>query len=253
MKLFLLPLFLSTFLAFCQSGPFYIGQSPEIYYSLINGNSITTNKIIVGKTYILKETESFEIVTENKESDVTIHMCNDSIIKIYGGSEFRIDGINLDINNTNQFPQKLKYDGVVITLALLKGEADFITTTTNENSLYTVQTAISTVGLLQGNYCLRVDEEYTIMYVLEGKGVVYDGVSLKETIIDGGSVVGMFQSKNISTKAQQTFGEFLSTSVRTIKESDKKILSERFSLLKPKTNDVIFAVIDKKIIGIRLK
>jgi hypothetical protein len=200
-----------------------------------------TERVHVGQTYRL-ETDIFEFVTKN--DTVALEFSTGLLARVREDSQFSVDAFNQLVVNYEEQPSLLKAQYAITTLSLLYGELEVIAPKVDANSQCVVQTPLANVLLTGGKYTIKANQKYIIVNVIEGSATIM-GLDEKTTVIEKGTMglVIPFPGKS---------GEIMVTSKGISPEEAKKLTRELASLETLRSN-VVFAVIDKKVVGIKIK
>ena len=234
-------------------GGFVVYKSPLKEFTLIDqGKKDKTEPLVVGKTYTFPK-ESFEITTPTN-SETIVYFSNDTLVRLYGNSDFRVDGFSQQVANTTGLPEKVKNSECMLNLALTSGEIEVISSVTDTNSLCVLQTPLVNLGLTKGIYVIHVEEKSVIVSIVEGSIKVYDNVTNKEQDVTSGKLIGIFPYGEMSARAKELFSDKTITAVvKEILPTNLKKLTESVNVLNGYYQYIIFAVIDNKMVGIKLK
>jgi len=226
------------------SGGTYVMSAPDgIKYNLIGQVSTETDNLIVGRTYS-SDTESIEITTASSQT-VLLKLSNEILVELQPDSKFSVDGFNQMVKNDDAEPMVVVYTDYIANLNLLEGDA-YISSPTYDsaNTMNVLQTPLANLELSGGKYLVKSSQKFVICYVIDGSVKVFNPkTNKKETVEDGqmafivpfpGETGVMVTSKTIEP------GELLGQTNK-VKEIEKN------------KDSVIFAVINKKIVGIKVK
>lgn len=207
--------------------------------------SRTTNiidQLKVGKTYHLG-VEVMEIKTKANES-VTLVFSNGLILRVQPNSIFSIDSCNQLVVNYEDQPSALKSEYSITSLSLMEGDVELICPKFDIHSQCILQTPLVNVNLNQGKLSIRANPKYVMLNTIEGAVTVIDSKN-KSNVIDKGNL-GLI----IPFPGREN--EMIVTQ-KTISPDELRRVSISITDLEKAKQNVFFAIIDKKIVGIRLK
>lgn len=226
------------------SGGTYVMSAPEgMKYNLIGQVVTESNDLIVGRTYS-SDVESIEIST-SKSQNVLLKLSNEILVELQPNSKFSVDGFNQMVKNDEAEPMLVVYTDYISNLNLLSGDA-YISSPLydSDNTMNVLQTPLANLELSGGKYLVKSSQKFVICYVIDGSVKVFNPKTNKKEVIENdqmafivpfpGETGVMVTSKTIES------GELLEQTNK-IKEIEKN------------KDSVIFAVIDKKIVGIKVK
>lgn len=201
-----------------------------------------TSVLKIGRTYS-SEKDVFELTTKDNQ-EVSLKLSSGLSVLVSPNSEFRVDAFNQMVSDIKVEPETLKKGDIIATLSLLNGSAYFIAPQySSTNSVCVLQTPLVNIELKNGKYHIKASSRYTFVYVLEGTVGIYDNQNNKKSIKESGIAIVVFPNpmKNSETMITE----------KTIKEEELQKMSDAVKQLDVSYPDVIFAVIDEKIIGIK--
>jgi hypothetical protein len=226
---------------FTTGGVFVHSTTGNLHYNLVGQTTAQTEKAIVGKTYRV-EADVVEFVTSNQNA--VLGFSTGLLVKVKENTEFSIDAFNQLVVNYEDQPSILQAQYAITTLSLLKGEVEIVAPQVDEYSQCAIQTPLANILLTGGKYGIRADPKFIIINVIEGKAVVQGSDNQMTDIVKGsmGLVIPFPGRPNeiMVTQKGIAAGE-ISKFATALKE------------LEGVRENVIFAVIDKKVVGIRLK
>jgi hypothetical protein len=222
-----------------------------VYVQVATTNSIcnligrTTNHVeplIIGKTYRL-ETDLMEIKTKIGET-IILALSTGLQVKVSPNSSFSVDTFNqLVVNNESQ-PALLKSEYAITALSLLDGDIEVICPKIDTNSQCILQTPLVNLTLTKCKLSIRSNLKYVILNAIEGGVTVVDSKN-KQTFIDKGNLGLIIQYPGRE-------GEIMVTQ-KAISPDELQKTTKSIDELENYAKEVLFVVMDKKVIGIRLK
>jgi len=228
---------------FLAGGVFVKNTIGEVDLYLVGVSQTITNKIVVGRTYTAGDS-MLEIITKSNEI-VDLQLSSGTQVRVSPSSEFRVDAFNQMVQNVDNEPELVKYSDYLLNMALMDGEAQFINYSYNSpNTMCILQTPLANLELNGAKCLIKANQKYVICYVVEGKvNILHPKTNKKEEIKQGqmGFVVPFpgEQSVMITSKATEP-GELLKQ-INAIKEVESS------------RDSVMFVVIDKKVVGVKVK
>ncbi len=207
--------------------------------------SKTTNlvqQLIVGKTYHL-DSDVMELKTKAGEY-VTMVFSTGLQLRVAPNSTFSVDSCNQLVVNDKGQPAVLKAEYSITALSLMDGELQIVCPELDTNSQCIIQTPLVNVNLAEGRLVIKSNPKYVMLNAIEGSVTVVDSKNRK-SIIDKGQM-GLIipfpgRDAEIMVTSKVISPEELE---RHIKDLDSLALGKK---------DVLFAVIESKIVGVRLK
>lgn len=225
------------------TGGIYTYSAPENFsYVLMGQSTQQVEQIVVGKTYHL-ETDVMELTTKADES-VSFVLSTGLQIKVQPSSTFSVDAFNqLVVNDVGQ-PSALKAEYSVTALSLFDGDVELIAPEVDTNSSCILQTPLVNVNVAGGRLVVRANPKYVILNSLEGNVVVVDARN-KKTVIDKGNL-------GLIIPYPGRVGEIMVTQ-KAISPDELKKFTDSLNELSKSSDEVLFIVKDKEVIGVRLK
>jgi len=236
-----LGMFVLTAEEFTTGGIFVHSATEGLNYNLVGQTTTLTERVHVGQTYRL-ETDIFEFITKN--DTVVLEFSTGLLARVREDSQFSVDAFNQLVVNYEEQPSLLRSQYAITTLSLLNGELEVMAPKVDANSQCVVQTPLANVILTGGKYTIKSNQKYIIVNVIEGSATIM-GLDEKTTVIDKGTMglVIPFPGKS---------GEIMVTS-KGISPEEAKKLTNNLKELEALRGNVVFAVVEKKVVGIRLK
>lgn len=213
--------------------------------------TFSTNQINIFNTYTIG-LNTFELTTSQNQY-VNLLLANNTKIKVLPQSEFRIDGFIINIDNLPSYPSKIEINNYNLQLALMAGEAFFITEKTNALDNIILQTPVANIGLGTGKYNVLVDNKNVLIYILEGSLDVYDNITNKKENIGPGHVVLIHPAPKLSPQRLQIFSDKYITNVKKSKPEDTTPLQGVIGEMESVKNKVIFITISTNITAVKIK
>lgn len=234
--------------------PFSIFPDTVKYVVQDAGVENKTNHLVLGKTYSFS-TELVDINTE--DSKVELFFSNDTFIRLYPNTEFSVNVFDQVVTNFSAQPSPLKASMDNLGVSLMDGILDIVSNSST-NSPITFQTPNATFAISTGVYRFDVDSmaERVVAYAIEGDIIIYDNVTLRETVIPQGNGIVVFPVRSeiggTSKFVDDGKGGRMVSDVRKVRDGDLKELRDIVKPLENIKETVKFFVVDKKIVGIRL-
>jgi type III secretion system FlhB-like substrate exporter len=229
-------------------GKFYISTfTNNVILENINGNSIITNSPISKQTYDCKNNYTFLTSTN---SDVTLTLSSDIIIKINENSRFSIDTFDQKILNIESLPDVIQYTTENINTSL-NGTIYLY----NENtSPILIATEMGTVAPKKGKFFIRSEEKSLMVIVLEGEAVVFDGASKREQIIKEKNMVVVVPSPKFQGRAaEQMIKKANIFTIKSLEDADLKDILNDINTMTVIEDNIKFIVINKEIFGVKIR
>jgi hypothetical protein len=227
---------------FTTGGVFVNAASTNLSYNLIGKTTNMVGQIVVGKTYRL-ESDIMEIKTKAGES-VSMVFSTGLQSRVSPESTFSVDSFNqLVVNDVGQ-PQVLKAEYAVTALTLMDGELEVICPQVDTNSQCVIQTPLVNVNLAEGRLVIKSNPKYVLLNAIEGSVTVVDSKN-KKSVIDKGQMGLIIPYPGRNNEIMVT--------TKAISPGELEKLTKGLNEMALAKKDVMFAVIDTKIVGIRLK
>lgn len=227
---------------FTTGGIFVQSTTTNLSYTLLGKTTNAVGQLVVGKTYHL-ETDALEVKTLTNET-VSFSLSTGLQIKVKPNSTFSIDGFNQLVVNEETQPAVLKADYAVTSLFLMDGEIELVCPKLGANSQCVLQTPFVNVNLAEGKLVIKSNPKYVILNAIEGGVVVVDSKN-KKTVIDKGNL-GLI----IAYPGREA--EIMVTQ-KAISSDELVKMTKSLDELAKIQKDVLFVVMDKKVVGVRLK
>jgi len=219
-----------------QATLYLVGQSQSIGHFVIGG-----------KTYSNDEA-SLEIITStNATTGMDLQLSNGTLVRVNPGSEFRVDSFNQMVTNSDGQPETIKFSDYILNMAVMSGDAYVVSPPhASPNTMVIVQTPLANLELLGGKYLIKSSQKYVIAYVIDGDIAVLDSKTNKKEVVSKG------QMAFVVPVAFPTELKLITTS-KSIEPSElsKQLLAVKD--LESSSNSVMFVVIDKKIVGVKVR
>lgn len=227
---------------FTTGGIFVQNATTNLSYTLLSKTTNLVEQIVVGKTYRL-DTDVMEVKTKVGES-LSLALSTGLQLKVLPDSTFSIDSFNQLVVNDEGQPSTLKAEYAVTSLSLMDGEIELICPKLDTNSQCILQTPLVNVNLAEGRLSIKANPKYVILNAIEGGVVVMDSKN-KKTVIDKGNLglIIPYPGKD---------GQIMVTQ-KAISPEELEKLTTALSDMAKTQKDVLFVVMDKKVVGVRLK
>lgn len=210
--------------------------------NLISSTTNILEKLEIGKTYRV-ESEVMEFNTKTNES-VVLAFSTGLQVKINPESGFSIDSFNQSVINDKDPPSVLNSEYSITSLSLMSGEIDLICPNLNTNSQCILQTPLVNVNMAEGKLSIKSNPKYVILNAIEGRVSVVDAKN-KKTVIEAGNL-------GLIIPYPGRKGEIMVTQ-KPISLEELQEITASLNELSGIQKNVLFVVIDGKVIGIRLK
>ena len=228
---------------FLSGGVFVKSATDQAMLNLVGQSQTISNKVVVGKTYFAGD-NMLEIITKTNEV-VDLQLSTGTQVRVSPLSEFRVDAFNQMVQNVDNEPELIRYSDYLLNMALMSGEAQFVSYPYNSpNTMCILQTPLANLELNGAKCFVKSNQKFVICYVVEGKVIIiHPKTNKKEEVKQGqmGFVVPFpgEQTVMITSKSIEP-GELLKQ-INTIKEVESS------------KDSVMFVVIDREIVGVKVK
>ena len=210
--------------------------------NFISKDTNFVEKIVVGKTYRI-EADVMEFKTKATDS-IDLALSTGLQIKVNPNTTFSIDSFNQLIVNDESQPAAIQAQYSVTALSLMDGEVELIAPKFDTNSQCILQTPLVNVNVAEGRLVVKSNPKWVMLNAIEGGVTVVDSKN-KTTFIDKGQMGLIIQYPGRDDQIMVT------QKVISPDELDKMTAS--LNKLATHSKDVLFIVIDKRIVGVRLK
>lgn len=225
------------------TGGIYVQSAPTNFtYNLLGKTTSLVEKVSIGKTYRLA-TDLMEFKTKADET-VSLAFSNGLQVKIAQNSTFSIDSFNQLVTNDESQPATLKAEYSISAMSLMDGEIEIICPKLDSNSQFILQTPLVNVNVAEGRLFIKSNPKYVMLNAVEGGVTVIDAKN-KKNVIDKGNL-------GIIIPYPGRDGEIM-VAQKTISPDELQKITKSLADLEKTRADVLFVVIDKKVVGIRLK
>lgn len=225
------------------SGGIYIqNTSSNVSYNLISQSTNFSSKLNLGKTYYV-DLDIMEIKTKTNET-VNIAFSNGIKIQVSSNSTFSVDSFNQYVSTISSNPVVFVSESSILSLSLLEGESTIIAPKQSDSTQIIVQTPFVNVNVAEGKLLIHSTSKYMILNAIEGSVTVIDSKS-KRNVIDKGNLglIIPYPGKD---------GEIMVTQ-KVISPEDFAKYSAILIELEKMEKEVLFIIIDQKILGVGLK
>ena len=227
---------------FTTGGIFVQNAPTNLSYTLLSKTTNLVEQLVVGKTYRL-DADVMEVKTKTAE-EVILAFSTGLQLRISPNSTLSIDSFNQLVTNDEAQPSKLQAEYSVASLSLMDGEIEIICPKLDTNSQCILQTPLVNVNLAEGRLSIKANPKYVILNAIEGGVVVMDSKN-KKTVIDKGNLglIIPYPGKD---------GQIMVTQ-KAISPEELEKLTTALSDMANTQKDVLFVVMDKKVVGVQLK
>lgn len=252
MKNIIYTLLFLTISAFSQDVVSYypLKQSGVVNNTIFyDDGKIVTNNIISGNTYKYEKCQiDFETTTN---STFKFQFSDGTLISLAENSQLKLHNFSADIKNNTSIPSILKCDNQNYAFSLMSGILDVVNTSTN--GVFMLQTPRVSMTLKNGKYRVVVQDKTTVLAVITGKAIVHRVIESKELSVTNGNFAHISTYYSLSLKGMDTINNGKPTAViKSIQPEDIKTIEQSCDDLMSLSNEMIFALIDKKVVGIKL-
>lgn len=227
---------------FTTGGVFVNSASTNLSYNLIGKHTNVLQQLIVGKTYHLAS-DLMEVKTVTGQR-AALAFSTGLQVGIAPDSTFSVDSFNQNVKNDVLNPEELQADYAITTLSLLDGEVELICPKMDTNSQCILQTPFVNVNLAEGRLCIKSNPKYVMISAIEGSVTVVDSKN-KKSVIDKGQL-------GLIIPYPGRDGEIMVTT-KAISPEELDKTTKSLNTLALHSKDVLFIVLDKRIVGVRLK
>lgn len=228
---------------FLTGGTYVASAVQGAKYNLVGQTTTETQTIVEGRTYS-SEMDVFEVVTKENEH-MKLHLSSGVLVDVLPETTFSVDAFNQMVKNNDAEPELAVSTDYILNMSLLSGDAYVVSPKYDSpNTMCVLQTALANLELNGGTYRINSSQKYVICYVLDGQVQVFNPKTNKKESITKGQmafIVPFPGDSGVLVTSKTIDGNELTTQYKEVKEVEKI------------KDDVIFAIINKKIVGIKVK
>lgn len=227
------------------NGVFYIDSPVECHLISQNGAS-QTNHLVAGKSYMVGD---FLVELEPESTNkTTFYLSGGPMIEAFPRSSFSINLFDQEVKNLDAHPRRAEFGSHNINITLSKGEFSIIYSNSSANSSLIVGTPYATYQLHGGKYFFRVTDRSVVVYVLDGIMTVHGDKNKIDTTDSGKlSVVVPFSDPGSGVDDK------IVTSIKILRKEEADKFAAPLLLAEKKSGNVLFIVINGRVIGVLLK
>lgn len=227
-------------------GTFYINKSKETEIENVKNNKIEKIEIVVGKSYYVNTNNISLSTSTNGESSVVFS--NDILFKLNQNTKIQIDTFDHPIKNIENQPETIIYAESELQSSLLEGELEVVV----KNPNLILGTMMTTIVPKSGKYFIKVDEKSVTVASIEGEIKLLDTFSKKEVTLKTGDIVVVVEAPKLTGRNGEVFRKQHLFNVRKMEEDESKFFSSALNDTQKQNENIKFAVIDKKVVGIKI-
>jgi len=211
---------------------------------------IITNNIILGNTYKHENCQiDFETTTN---STFKFQFSDRTLVSLNENSQLKLHTFSSTIKNNTTVPSILVCDNQNYVFSLMSGVLDVVNTSTN--GIFMLQTPRVSMTLKVGKFRIVVQDKTTVIAVLEGSATIHKVIESKELKIAEGNFAHVSTYYSLSLKGMDTMNNGRPTAViKPIQPDDVKTITQSCNDLVSLSNETMFVLIDKKVIGIKIR
>lgn len=239
--IFLLTLTISCF----ADGAFYINNASNFKIEDVKNNKVEEITSIIGKTYYIHTNNLSFATSTNGESSILFN--NNITAKLNGDTKVIADAFDQVIQNIDNQPETIKYADDNLQLSLSEGELELIV-----NGNIIVGTMMTTVVPKHGKYFIKSDNKSTTVAVIEGETKLLDTFSKREVTLKSGELVVVVEAPKFSGRQGEVMRKQHLFNVRKMDEEESKFFSSALTNTQQQNNNIKFAIVDKKIVGVKI-
>ncbi len=227
---------------FTTGGIYVNSASTNLSCNLLSQTTNLMQQIIVGKTYRL-ETEVMEFKTKVGE-ELSLSFSTGLQVGVLPKSTFSVDSFNQLVKNDASQPSTLQAEYSVTALSLMEGEVNLICPKMDTNSQCILQTPLVNVNLAPGRLSVRANPKWVILNAIDGAVTVVDAKN-KKTVIDKGQMGLIIQYPGREDQIMVTS--------KAISPEELTKITTSLDTLEKHGKDILFIVLEGKVVGVRLK
>ena len=226
------------------NGSYYVKSATEgMTFDWVGPITPAKYALVVGKSYA-SEKEMFELVTKENQT-ATFQFSSGLLVQVLPESEFRVDSFSVMIDDAKTEPKVLEAGDFLLNTALMAGAVNVVAPKyTSPQTACVLQTPLMNLELNNGKYHIKASQNYVFVYVLEGTLTVLDNQTNEKIIKQAGNQVLIFPSPINKNETMVT--------EKNIRAEEYKLYSSDVKELESAEPNVLFAIVDGKIVGIKL-
>lgn len=234
------------------SSPIYVLKQSGTVENVIfyDNGKIKTNALDTGKTY--SEGKCQLDYNTKSNSSVILAISDDVVVSLDESSEFKLHTFSVELGNGDSLPAKAKLSNKNIVATLMSGMVDVVNSSTNGQPVL-LQTPRVTVVVGKGKTRVLVQGKTTIIAVIEGSSTLNKVVEGNKFVVPAGSFAHVTTYYSLSNKGIDLHNNGRPTAtLKVISEEDLKRTGQNFSDMMSLSSGVMFSVIDKSVIGVKI-
>ena len=243
-------LFVSTMIG-TATGAFYIDNDVECTFFGTSG-PIATKQLDAGLTYEINITNGImDFHFGNTNGPITFFFPAGSLISADCSTDMSIMDCFQNIENISSNACKAIVAGQSAQLAFSKGEFSIVYYPQNTNTslnLLNIHTPFADYELETGKYLFRVSDKSVVAYVAEGQMKVHGDTNKVDVVTKGNLSFAVPFKDEVSGVTDKII-----SSVRRSKPDEVEKLTTSILALEKRTNEIFWAVVEHKLVGISLK
>lgn len=201
-------------------------------------------------SFITSKTDTNEITIQTKDEPLTLVFPLNTTIKINENSTIIIAGSVMDIDYENR-PHVLKVKNIFCSIIVVSGNVDVVTGNKSVLKFFAPRIRFETKS--EGFYKIVVDGKNTTIVAISGK-ISVSGVSKQDKFEINEKTIGLITPAVPLINIEKSVGSNRSEiNVKNIEEEDYNNLKSYFNVLKQQSDQMLFVVIDKNVIGVSNK
>lgn len=223
------------------------GTSEAVTFS--DAGKISTNKLVVGETYIRENSQSDYNTKTN--ASLTLMLANEVIINLDENSEFKLHSSTVNVSNRGSLPSTSIFTDKNHVASLMAGAADIINT--SSNGIFLLQTPRVSMTVGKGKFRVIVQGKTTIVVSLEGYVTLHKLVELKSVVIPEGKFAHVTTYYSLVNRGMDVLNNGKATAtVKSIDAEDLKKMVDSFNDLSRLGSSVMFVEIDNRSVGVKI-
>jgi len=239
-------IFLLTLTLSCiADGAFYVNTANNLKIEDVKNNKVEEISTIIGKTYYINTNNLSFTTSTNGDSSILFN--NSVTLKLNNDTKIIADSFEQVIQNIDNQPETVKYIEDSLQLSLSEGEVELIV-----NGNIIIGTMMATIVPKHGKYFIKSDEKSTTVAVIEGETKLLDTFSKKEVTLKNGELVVIVEAPKLAGRQGEVLRKQHLFNVRNMDDEESKFFISALSNTQQQNNNIKFAIIDKKIVGIKI-
>jgi len=215
-----------------------------------DSSDIHTNQIVVGKTYQFDKAQiDFTTLTN---TSLKLSFSDDTLISIEENTELKLHTYTTKLVNESETPVTVKSDNQNYIFSIMSGVIDVVNVSTNGTFL--IQTPRVNITLKTGQYRILVQGKTTVIAVLSGTATIHKVIEGKEIKLESGNFAHVTTYYSLMTKGVDLMNNNKPTaSIKKLSVEDVDKIKQSCEELSTLRQSMMFVLVDKKVVGVKIR